>query len=232
MTDSNPPEVAPRCEICGQFQPIEGEDWNGETGNHKTCEEGAPPPEIREIMAVLSKALGKRVVAFDASTGRMAELTTGQYVKPIESLDDEQPKAEATPDESPEGHIGGRAAQGLMRHLMGVAMDQTSDVNDEANLPEGLTIHETMASAWMAGLEVGVHFAVCGGVREELAQLVALVLSVEAREEGTDIDEAIAATKRVSHEVIASIMQHLEQYKPEILANMLAKAPAKERMDA
>lgn len=31
-------DVQPRCDLCGLAQALEGEDWNGETGNHYSCE--------------------------------------------------------------------------------------------------------------------------------------------------------------------------------------------------
>lgn len=31
-------EVQPRCDLCGNLQWLEGDDWNGETGNHFSCE--------------------------------------------------------------------------------------------------------------------------------------------------------------------------------------------------
>jgi hypothetical protein len=31
-------EVQPCCDICNMPQYREGDDWNGETGNHKSCE--------------------------------------------------------------------------------------------------------------------------------------------------------------------------------------------------
>lgn len=39
---ANEPEVTPTCDICGEEWEDggEGEDWNGETGNHHSCEAG------------------------------------------------------------------------------------------------------------------------------------------------------------------------------------------------
>ena len=39
--DPNDDDVTPRCDICNEYWEDggEGEDWNGETGNHKSCEQ-------------------------------------------------------------------------------------------------------------------------------------------------------------------------------------------------
>lgn len=31
--------VVPTCDLCGSYQSVEGDDWNGDTGNHHSCEE-------------------------------------------------------------------------------------------------------------------------------------------------------------------------------------------------
>ena len=31
--------IVPRCDICDGPQRVEGDNWNGETGNHISCEE-------------------------------------------------------------------------------------------------------------------------------------------------------------------------------------------------
>jgi hypothetical protein len=38
-------EVQPRCDICRNPQWLEGDDWNGDTGNHLSCEAAEPEPE-------------------------------------------------------------------------------------------------------------------------------------------------------------------------------------------
>jgi hypothetical protein len=41
---TNDDEVVPTCDICGEQWEDggEGEDWNGETGNHLSCEQDSP----------------------------------------------------------------------------------------------------------------------------------------------------------------------------------------------
>jgi len=36
--------IVPTCDLCGGPQRIEGDNWNGDTGNHYSCEEGRPDP--------------------------------------------------------------------------------------------------------------------------------------------------------------------------------------------
>lgn len=31
--------IIPTCDLCDGPQRVEGDDWNGETGNHRSCEE-------------------------------------------------------------------------------------------------------------------------------------------------------------------------------------------------
>ncbi len=33
------PSIIPTCDICRKQDDYEGDDWNGETGNHISCEE-------------------------------------------------------------------------------------------------------------------------------------------------------------------------------------------------
>ncbi len=35
------PELEPRCDLCGRSDGPGPADWNGETGNHRSCEEDA-----------------------------------------------------------------------------------------------------------------------------------------------------------------------------------------------
>lgn len=34
--------IIPTCDICGGPQRTEGDDWNGDTGNHISCEQRHP----------------------------------------------------------------------------------------------------------------------------------------------------------------------------------------------
>lgn len=34
--------IVPTCDICEGPQYVEGDDWNGETGSHRGCEERQP----------------------------------------------------------------------------------------------------------------------------------------------------------------------------------------------
>jgi hypothetical protein len=34
--------IVPTCDLCGGPQRVEGDDWNGETGNHHSCEQRQP----------------------------------------------------------------------------------------------------------------------------------------------------------------------------------------------
>lgn len=40
-------EVQPKCDYCDGPQPRVGEDWNGETGNHFSCEKAAGVSDSR-----------------------------------------------------------------------------------------------------------------------------------------------------------------------------------------
>lgn len=43
-------EVQPRCDICNFPQWLAGDDWNGETGNHRSCELGVTADDDYDAM--------------------------------------------------------------------------------------------------------------------------------------------------------------------------------------
>lgn len=46
--ENDPPEDVPTCDVCGepQHDRWDGEDWNGDTGCHRSCEDAVRRVEV------------------------------------------------------------------------------------------------------------------------------------------------------------------------------------------
>lgn len=92
-------EITPRCDLCSRPQPVEGEDWNPENGNHVSCESRLPD---REKVATFVKEMN------DATAGIIGAAL--RRVDPMEQTRREELEADAV-DKLLErcGHVDGCA---------------------------------------------------------------------------------------------------------------------------